>query len=152
MSIKRMAGMTLIELIIAIVIVGAALAGLVAAYNRANLASADPLITQQMLAVAESMMEEVMLKPYTTDGQHVAKPGNRAQYTEVDHYNGYTSTGIADVGGNPIAGLGRYDVTVSVVKTTLTGIADNNNARRIQVLVRERRGQELQLTGWRTRP
>jgi MSHA pilin protein MshD len=148
-----MAGMTLVELIIAIVIVGTALAGLVAAYNRANIASADPLITQQMLAIAETMMEEVMLKPYVTDGGNAAQPATRVDYTEIDHYNGYaTSGGIVDVAGDPIAGLGRYDVAVSVTPATLTDIADAADVRRIQVVVTERSGQQLQLTGWRTKP
>ncbi|MGF6271695.1 MSHA pilin protein MshD [Massilia sp. UYP11] len=153
MSIKRMAGMTLVELIIAIVIVGTALAGLVAVYNRANVASADPLITQQMLAIAETMMEEVMLKPYMTDGSNAPQPAIRADYTEIDHYNGYaTSGGIVDVAGDPVAGLGRYDVAVSVTPTTLTNIANAADVRRIQVVVTERGGQQLQLTGWRTKP
>lgn len=149
-SIKRMAGMTLVELIIAIVIVGTALAGLVAVYNRANIASADPLIAQQMLAIAETMMEEVMLKPY---GDGAAQPANRADYTEIGHYDKYaTTTGIVAVDGGAIAGLDRYNVAVSVTPTTLTNIADSNNVRRIQVVVTERGGQQLQLTGWRTRP
>ena len=148
-----MAGMTLVELIIAIVIVGTALAGLVAVYNRANVASADPLITQQMLAIAETMMEEVMLKPYVTDGGSAAQPADRVAYTEIGHYNGYaTSGGIVDVAGDPIAGLDRYDVAVSVTAATLTDIADVADVRRIQVVVTERGGQQLQLTGWRTRP
>ena len=60
---RRMAGVTLVELVVAMVIVGIALAGLVSVYNRASIASTDPLITQQMLAIGETMMEEVMLKP-----------------------------------------------------------------------------------------
>jgi len=149
LSIKRMAGVTLVELIIAIVIVGTALAGLVAAYNRANAASADPLIAQQILAIAETMMEEVMLKPY--GGQQTVKPANRADYTEVGHYNGYATTGIVDVGGNPIAGLARYNVQVSVDPAALTNVAATD-AVRIRVLVTQASGQNLQLTGWRTKP
>ncbi len=148
-----MAGVTLVELIIAIVIVGTALAGLVAAYNRANVASADPLIAQQMLAIAETMMEEVMLKPYVTGSGNAPQPVSRADYTEVDHYDKYaTTTGIVAVDGSAIQGLDRYNVAVSVTPTTLTNIADANNVRRIQVVVTERGGQQLQLTGWRTKP
>jgi len=144
-----MAGVTLVELIVAIAIVGVALAGLVAAYNRANLASADPLIQQQMLAVAETMMEEILLKPYDTAGVQVPTPANRAQYTEVRHYNGYQTTGIVDVDGVQIADLGRYDIAVSVTPAVLSGAT--GQALRIQVLVRSGT-QDLQLTGWRTRP
>lgn len=149
LSYKRMAGVTLVELIVAIVIVGTALAGLVAAYNRANIGSADPMITQQMLAVAETMMEEVMLKPYDTNGAHVARPANRAQYTEVGHYHGFASDGIADVDGAPIAGLQRYRVEVDVAPVTLTGAS--GKALRIRVTVRNG-DRNLQLSGWRTSP
>lgn len=149
MSIKRMAGVTLVELIVAIVIVGTALAGLAAAYNRANIASADPLIDQQMLALAESMMEEIMLKPYDTDGANVPKPANRFQYSEVGHYNGYQTTGIVDVEGNPIPNLARYDIAVSVTPAALTGAV--GGALRIQV-VASSGNRQLQLSGWRTRP
>lgn len=146
-----MAGVTLVELIIAIVIVGTALAGLVAAYNRANVASADPLVAQQMLAIAETMMEEVMLKPYDTNGTFTPTPASRANYTEVGHYNGYATTGIVDVGGTPIAGLARYSIQVSVDPAALTNVAAAD-ARRIRVLVSQASGQNLQLTGWRTKP
>lgn len=145
-----MAGVTLVELIVAIVIVGTALAGLVAAYNRANIASADPLVTRQMLAVAETMMEEVMLKPYGSGNVNGPTPADRALYTEVGHYNGYASDGIAGVDGAPIAGLQRYRVSVSVAPAPLTGVPAGA-ALRIRVEVGNG-GDSLQLTGWRTKP
>ena len=147
---KRMAGVTLVELIVAIVIVGVALAGLVAAYNRAWVASADPVITQQMLAIAESMMEEVMLKPY--DGGDGAVGATRAQYDEIGDYANYSAQAVTDADGQPIPGLGRYtvSVTVGVLSTALPGV-DANDARRIDVTVAH--GVErLTLRGWRTRP
>lgn len=146
---KRMAGVTLVELIVAIVIVGTALAGLVAAYNRANIGSANPVVTQQMLAVAETMMEEIMLKPYDTNGAFAPTPANRAQYTEVSHYNGFASNGIVDVDGTPIAGLQRYNVNVTVAPVVLTGAT--GNALRVRVAV-SNGADSLQLSGWRTRP
>lgn len=58
-------GLTLIELILFIVIVGVALAGSLAVFNTATRASADPLVRKQMLAAAESLLEEVILQPFT---------------------------------------------------------------------------------------
>lgn len=58
-------GVTLVELIVFIVIVGVAMAGLFAAFNTITAASADPQVRKQVLAIAESMMEEVQLMPFT---------------------------------------------------------------------------------------
>lgn len=151
MSIKRMAGVTLVELIIAIVIVGTALAGLVAAYNRANIASADPLITQQKLAIAESMMEEIMQKPFEVDTQAAA---DRRFFNDVRDYHSYTSNGIRNVNGDAIAGLARYRVAVSVADAGLQGVPAGESLR-IRVaagIIGAPVADDIVLTGWRTKP
>lgn len=147
MSNKRMAGVTLVELIIAIAIVGMALAGLAAVYNRANIASADPVIQQQMIAIGETMMEEIMLKPFAQS----ANQAGRANYNDVQDYAGYASSGIRDATDNAVPGLQDYGVSVAVSPAALAGIAANGDALRIDVTV-SYRGQSLTLTGWRTRP
>ena len=58
-------GVTLIELVVFIVIVGVALAGVFAAFNTITAASADPQVRKQVLAIAESLMDEVALMPFT---------------------------------------------------------------------------------------
>lgn len=147
MSNKRMAGVTLVELIIAIAIVGMALAGLAAVYNRANIASADPVIQQQMIAIGETMMEEIMLKPFAQS----ANQAGRANYNDVQDYAGYASSGIRDATDNAVPSLQDYGVSVAVSPAALAGIAANGDALRIDVTV-SYRGQSLTLTGWRTRP
>jgi MSHA pilin protein MshD len=145
----RMAGVTLVELVGAIVIVGVALAGLVSVYNRASIASTDPLITQQMLAIGETMMEEVMLKPYEST---TGTKSTRAQYDALDDYASYAKQAVTDVDGNAIAGLERYRVAVTVgpAGQTLPGVA-TSDVKRIVVTVWNG-NQNLVLTGWRTKP
>lgn len=58
-------GVSLIELIIFIVIVSVALAGILMAMNTMTGSSADPLVRKQALAIAESLLEEVELMPFT---------------------------------------------------------------------------------------
>jgi len=58
-------GVSLIELIMFIVIVGVALAGILLVMNTATKGSADPLVHKQALAIAESLLEEVELMPFT---------------------------------------------------------------------------------------
>jgi MSHA pilin protein MshD len=58
-------GVSLVELIMFIVIVSAALAGILMVMNVTEKGSADPLVHKQALAIAESMIEEVELMPFT---------------------------------------------------------------------------------------
>lgn len=58
-------GISLIELIVFIVIVSAAVAGVLSALNAATRSSADPMIQKQALAIAEALLEEVQLQPFT---------------------------------------------------------------------------------------
>lgn len=58
-------GISLIELIMFIMIVSVALAGILLVMNVTTKNSADPLIHKQALAIAESMLEEVELMPFT---------------------------------------------------------------------------------------
>ena len=62
---RRQRGLTLIELIVFIVIVGVALAGILAVMNVTMKSSSDPLIRKQMLAIAESLMTEVQMQAHT---------------------------------------------------------------------------------------
>ena len=61
----RASGLSLIELLVFIVVVGVALAGVLAAINVASRGSADPMVRKQALAAAESLLEEIEQQPYT---------------------------------------------------------------------------------------
>lgn len=58
-------GVTLIEVIMFIVIVGVAAGGILMVFANTSRASADPLIRKQALAIAESLIEEVRQMPFT---------------------------------------------------------------------------------------
>jgi MSHA pilin protein MshD len=58
-------GVSLVELIVFIVIVSIGVAGVVGALNMATRASTDPMIQKQALAIAEALLEEVQLQPFT---------------------------------------------------------------------------------------
>ena len=62
---RKSRGLSLVELIVFIVIVGVAVAGVLGALNVSTRASADPVIQKQALAVAEAVLEEVQLMPFT---------------------------------------------------------------------------------------
>src|SRR5215212_509173 len=58
-------GLSLIELIIFIIVVSTALAAMLGLFVEATTHSADPAIRRQALAIAESLLEEVQLMPFT---------------------------------------------------------------------------------------
>lgn len=132
---KRVAahGFTLIEVIIFIVLVSLGLAGILLVSNTVVKSSADPMVRKQAIAVAESMLEEILLKEYCDPdtGDRTAVPPtcgaaqqevSRNLWDDVDDYNGFASSGVADVSGTPVPGLAGYNVAVTVgAPATVTG-------------------------------
>ena len=134
MTKRASRGFTLIEVIIFIVVISVGLVGILLVSNTVVKSSADPMVRKQALAVAESMLEEILLKDYCdpdtvvtstsppTCGTHTTE-ASRVLYDDVDDYNDYsTSGGIVDVTGTAVSGLESYNVTVAVAApTTVTG-------------------------------
>lgn len=147
---KRAAGVTLVELVVAIVIVAVALAGMVAAFSRGDRASVDPVVTQQMAMIAEGMMEEILLKPFGSDSAAPPAAG-RIAFAKVADYAGYGSVGVFDIEGNAVPGLARYKVGVKVGDAGLTQVAANESLK-ITVRVTAEGAADVVLTGWRTKP
>ena len=130
MSKRHARGFTLIELIFFIVVVGVGLASIVSVSTTVVKSSAEPMVRKQALAVAQSLLEEILLKNYSrpTDSTAVsfANGGTRNQFDTVTDYIGYnTAGGIVDVTGTAVAGLGSYNISpaVSVGPDTLGTLA-----------------------------
>jgi MSHA pilin protein MshD len=114
-------GATLVELVVAIVIIGVALTGVLVVFIRNTSASADPLIWHQATAIAEAYLEEALTKNFTDpDGTNVGE--TRATFDDVLDYN-FTDVGARDQSGNLINGLGGYTVRVQAATNALNGIA-----------------------------
>jgi MSHA pilin protein MshD len=151
MSRRWQRGFTLIELIIFIVVVGAALAGILSVSTTVVKSSADPMVRKQALAIAQSLMEEILLKEYNKPAGSTAlgykDSGTRNGFDCVSDYDGYlTAGGMVDVSGTPVSGLSRYNVTpaVAVSSTTLGGVS----VYKVVVTVTGPQGQ-VALTGYR---
>ena len=76
------AGLTLVELIIFIVVISVGLVGILSAMNMMTAASADPMVRKQAMAMAESILEEVLAKDATATlpETDLANCSNRALY------------------------------------------------------------------------
>ena len=142
-------GLTLVELVIAMVVIGVGLAGVMLAYSTVMRGSADPVVQRQMQAIAEEMIEEIALKPFVAAAN--ATPANacaRDTWNDIGDYDGFASNGvICSIDGTPIAALAGYSVRVAVEAVAIGGIAV---ARRITVTVSRSGSADLVLRTWRT--
>ena len=59
------AGLSLIEVVIFIAVLSVGFAAMLILYNQVTRSSVDPLVRKQSLAVAQSLLEEIELMPYT---------------------------------------------------------------------------------------
>lgn len=142
MSRRKPRGFTLIEVIIFIVVVGAGLAGILAVSNNTVKASADPMVRKQVMALADSILEEILQKEYEDpDGLPNVVESGRDTYDDVDDYNGKTQTIFADWP----ATLSTYTVSITVAPTTLGSI----NAKQVTVTVTGG-AHAIAMTGYRT--
>jgi len=142
---NKQRGFTLVELILAIVVLGVGLAGVLLAFQQTTRSSADPLVNRQLLAIAEGMLEEVLSRPFSSSSPAAPSGCARSGLYDLDDYNGY-SQGICTVAGVSVAGLAAYSVEVAVADVSLAGVP----AKRITVTARRASADSLQLVGWRT--
>lgn len=140
-------GMTLVELIVAIVIIAVGLAGVLSVFNNTVRASADPMVQKQLMAIAEGMMDEVMLLPFASGPGTGTGCGARAQFDNLDDFAGYTNQPVCDYDGVQV--LNGYTVSVAVESMAL-GVVPATDARRITVTARRGAGEQVSLVSWRT--
>jgi len=148
---RRAQGLTLIELLMFIVVVGIALAAMLRIFTAATTASADPMIRHQQLAIAESLLREVQLMPFTwcdPDDANVetatsavvsatgcattvessgpesgeTRYGPSNYFDNVNDYAGLSMSGIRDISNTVVSGLSGYSASVAVVPAVLDSV------------------------------
>ena len=173
---RRQAGLSLIELVMFIVIVGVAVAGVLSVMNVTTRHSADPMIRKQAQAIAESLLEEIELQPFTycfptdplaltassaglcTGGvagsedtlPATARVSNPRNANNVSDYTNFSMSPIVDISGSPITGLGAYTATVSITQAGATFTLPAENVLQIDVRVVSG-NTDITLTGYRFR-
>lgn len=115
MNSLRQRGFTLIELIIFIVVVGAGLAGILSVMDTVVKSSADPMVRKQAMALADSILEEILQKEYQ-DPDGVSGETTRATMDDVVDYNGQSNALFTDLPSN----LSSYLIGISVTDGTAT--------------------------------
>jgi len=156
-SLQR--GATLVELVITIVIISISVGAVIGTMSRMIGHSADPMIEAQAVAIADSYLEEIMLKAYLDPTTGTVCPGapggGRSAYDNICDYNGLVDAGALDQSGAAPAGLSLadYTVTVSVAQTaTLNNLSGSSQALRVDVNVKysDANLADITLSGYRT--
>jgi MSHA pilin protein MshD len=176
--LRRQAGLSMVELVLFIVIVGIAVAGVLMVMIQSNKASADPQMRKQAVSIAEGLLEEIQLARFTwcdpgDDNADTAnsaadcsvpekaglEPGNDRPYDNVNDYvtafSNEESFLLTDLNENPVGDLKPYTAFLTITPESLGSgagaIASNtNDVLRIRVRVHYA-SEDVVLDGYRTR-
>jgi MSHA pilin protein MshD len=138
----RERGVTLVELIVSIVVIaiaGVALSGTLAYLNGTGNVS---ILQAQAQSIANAYLNLVTSKNFAPDGVEAS----RAQYDDVNDYNGIDDAVAQDVAGNA---AGNFRVRVTVAPGALSGLPAAA-VRRIDVTVTYGNGATVVASGYRT--
>lgn len=173
----RQGGITLVEQIVFIIIISVGVIGLVSVMNSTIRSSADPMRTKQMVAIAESLLAEILHQPFTwcdpddiaattalsytycnnpqntlaavPAGESRTGTGPGTFFDNVADYGGFSQLNITDAAGNNA--MTGYTANVVLAQAgTAMGLADNSAALSITVTV-SHDGETVSLTGYRFR-
>ena len=142
-------GVTIVELLVSIVIVSIAASTILGVISMTTAGSADPMIRHQAAAIAEAYLEEILLKPII-DPDGIDGEAARADFDDLDDYNGLVDAGAHDQFGAPIAGLADYGVAVSVAGSAGLPPVPVADAYRVDVVVTHTTAVNFVLSGYRT--
>lgn len=164
MNSLRQRGFTLIELIIFIVVVSAGLAGILSVMNTVVKSSADPMVRKQAMALADSILEEILLKAYCDPDTVIVNPPNppacgvntvesgRDTYDDVEDYHGINEviSATSPIFLNMPPGLYGYKIQIALeVPPAAAAKLDTLVAKKVTVTIT--RGTEvITMTGYRS--
>jgi MSHA pilin protein MshD len=159
---ERQRGVTLIELVMAVMIISIAVVSILNVFSLTTGRSADPLLTRQSLAVAESLLQEIVSQPFTINDLRTGNPdamgpeagesrgSATAPFNHVDDYAGYTESGILGADGTAVTGLEGYSASVTVQTQALDNIVAAEGLL-VTVTVTAPNGSSVALSGFRAR-
>lgn len=138
---RRAAGVTLVELIVAIVIVGVAVTGVMSVYFATIRHSADPMVQQQTQLLAEAYLEEILLKRFYDPDTGTVCTGTtagetRALYDNVCDFSALSNNPPHNQFDAVLAGLAGYTVSVAVDSSAAADVGGLNNAGGVMRVLR----------------
>ncbi len=140
---RRERGATLIELVIAIVVIAIAVTSVLGLLSSIAVRSAGAMGATQAASIAGAYLDEALSKSFQdTNGPEVG----RQNFDDVMDYN-FTDAGVRDATGALVPGLDQYTVQVTANSVALGAVP---NAVRIDVRVTAPNGNVTRLSGFRT--
>lgn len=153
-------GATLVELVMTIVIISVAIAGVVGAFSLITGRSADPLNQTRAVALAQRYVDEILSKKFAdnapTGGGPVAncvvsgpEPGeSRSSWNDVDDYNDLDEipSEYWDAGGNE-SGYEQFRVAISVVCDDSLSVT--SEPKRIEVTITDPSNNTYRFSAYR---
>ncbi len=142
-------GTTLIELVVAITVIGIAVVSVMSVFAAAATRSGEALLREQATAIASAYLDEITSKPFL-DPAGADGETTRSNFDDVDDYDALNDVGARNNQGALLPGLNQFTITVRV-GTGALGSIPANEVKRIDVTVRHSTGTSVSLSGYRTR-
>jgi MSHA pilin protein MshD len=141
MTRRDQIGISLIELILFVVIVSIGVTAILAVINQTVKSSTDPIIRKQAVALADSILEEILLHAYADpDGSDAGETG-RDSYDDVSDYHAQSNSLFNDLPSE----LASYNIAISITDgTAALGVT----AKKIHVTL-SRGNDSVSMTGYR---
>lgn len=150
-SSKRQHGLTLIELIVFIVVVGVGVAGILVVMNTVVKSSADPMVRKQTFAMGDAILEEILAKDYS-DPDGTSGETSRITMDDVSDYAYFDGSSSATrilgsqlLGGSTSPLPDTYWASVAVSDVTVSGQV----MRLVEVSVHNPQNETYTLRGYR---
>jgi MSHA pilin protein MshD len=141
-----MQGVALIEVVLAIVVIGLCGATIVGLMTSIDRRSAETLVAELRVNIAAAYLREITSQPWSDpDGVGGEARGN---YDNIDDYAGLNEA-PSDRTGAPLANFNGYGVAVAITQPGLGAIA-NAQTRLIRVTVTDPFGGTTSVAGFRT--
>lgn len=156
-------GATLVELVMTIVIISIAIAGVVGAFSLIAGRSADPLNQTRAIALSQLYFDEILSRKYdhnTPDGGVPREEGcnigreagesDREDFNDVDDYDGLDESPPLDADGNPVdAAYQNFRVQVTIACAGDEVGLPVDDAKRIRLTITDPAANDYVFTGYR---
>lgn len=158
-------GATLVELVMTIVVISVAIAGVVGAFSLIAGRSADPLNQTRAIALAQLYMDEILARQYAnispTGGGEVnaasadcGDPGpegseSRRTFDDVDDYHNLTDAPPQNGDARALDGYSGFSVAIQVACAGGDVSLDNHDAKRIDITITDPSNQSYAFSAYR---
>ena len=153
-------GVTLVELVITIVILGIALVAIVSAISASVSRGSNVLLQDRMIELSQAYMDEILGKrfdedtpiggfPPVTSCNIATEEADRADYDDVDDYNAIANEAPASQTSSDFSDYVGYEVTVTVSCDGGDLGVTNTRAKRVTLLITDPRGQSMTFAAYK---